>query len=165
MRRWAPPCRRRARRSGVPRPDPWDRVARGRRSGPLGRTCRSRARSCVARASPWVSSSLDRGITPGSMRFRIGYSTTVAALLVAGAVGGCGGGSKSTTSTTSSTPSRPTVQTTDWPTYGFDQGRTRYLPTNQVKPPFQVAWRYDARHLMEYSPIVVGDTLYGIDNN
>ena len=68
-------------------------------------------------------------------------------------------------SSTQSTPSRPTPKTTDWPTYGFDQARARYLPTDQVKPPFKVAWRYDARHLMEYSPIVVGNTLYGIDNN
>jgi outer membrane protein assembly factor BamB len=91
----------------------------------------------------------------------------IAGLLLISGVAGCGGGSKSTTSstTTSSTPSRPEVETTDWPTYGFDPQRARQLPTDQVKPPFQVAWRYDARHLMEYSPIVVGDTLYGIDNN
>ena len=54
---------------------------------------------------------------------------------------GCGGGSKSTTSTTSSTPSRPTVPTIDWPTYGSDQQRTRYLATKQVKPPFKVSWQ------------------------
>jgi outer membrane protein assembly factor BamB len=39
------------------------------------------------------------------------------------------------------------------------------MPTRRVRPPYKVAWTYDARHLMEYSPIVVGDTLYGIDNN
>ena len=34
-----------------------------------------------------------------------------------------------------------------------------------MQPPYKLAWSYDAGHLMEYSPIVVGDTLYGIDNN
>ena len=43
--------------------------------------------------------------------------------------------------------------------------RTRYLPSDQVRPPYKLAWSYDAGHLMEYSPIVVGETLYGIDNN
>jgi outer membrane protein assembly factor BamB len=100
------------------------------------------------------------------MRYRIEFWTaSIALLLIAGALAGCGGGSNQTTSTTSSTPSQPTVQTTDWPTYGFDQARARYLRTHRVEPPFKVAWRYDARHLMEYSPIIVGDTLYGIDNN
>jgi len=61
--------------------------------------------------------------------------------------------------------SAPAPETTDWPTYGLDPQRTRYLPSNVVKPPYKVLWRYDARHLMEYSPIVAGDTLYGIDNN
>jgi outer membrane protein assembly factor BamB len=65
----------------------------------------------------------------------------------------------------SNPPARPAPQSTDWPTYGFDRARTRYLPTNRVKPPYKQAWSYDAGHLMEYSPIVVGDTLYGIDNN
>ena len=68
-----------------------------------------------------------------------------------------------TTSTTSA--SHPAPQTTDWPTYGLDAARTRYLPSDRVQPPYKLAWSYDARHLMEYSPIVVGDTLYGIDNN
>jgi outer membrane protein assembly factor BamB len=100
------------------------------------------------------------------MRLRIEYAMAafVAAVTVA-VPAGCGGGSKQTTSTTSSTPSRPTVQTTDWPTYGSSPQRTRYLHTNRVKPPFQVGWQYDAGHLMEYSPIIVGDRLYGIDNN
>ncbi len=70
----------------------------------------------------------------------------------------------STTTSTRST-SDPAPQTTDWPTYGLDAARTRYLPSDRVQPPYKLAWSYDARHLMEYSPIVVGDTLYGIDNN
>src|SRR3954453_2894018 len=53
----------------------------------------------------------------------------------------------STTTTTAAAPAGPPL--TAWPTYGFDDARTRYLPTKQVKPPFKVAWSYDARHLME----------------
>jgi outer membrane protein assembly factor BamB len=67
---------------------------------------------------------------------------------------------------TASAPVKPpSPPTTDWPTYGLNEARSRYLSTDQVKPPYKLAWSYDARHLMEYSPIVVGDTLYGIDNN
>jgi outer membrane protein assembly factor BamB len=78
-----------------------------------------------------------------------------------------GGGSEETTTagTTTTTPKPAGPPVTNWPTYGFDAARARYLPTKQVKPPYKVAWTYDARHLMEYSPITVGDTLYGIDNN
>jgi outer membrane protein assembly factor BamB len=90
----------------------------------------------------------------------------IACLAVLGPLGllGCGGSSQTTSTTTEAAPP-PAPQTTDWPTYGLDQQRTRNLPTDTVKPPYKVAWSYDARHLMEYSPIVVGDTLYGIDNN
>jgi outer membrane protein assembly factor BamB len=66
-----------------------------------------------------------------------------------------------------SPPTQPAPEPagTNWSTYGLDPQRTRSLPSDQVKPPYKVDWSYDARHLMEYSPIVVGDRLYGIDNN
>jgi outer membrane protein assembly factor BamB len=73
--------------------------------------------------------------------------------------------SQSTTTAASAPASHPAPPTTDWPTYGLDQARTRYLPSDQVRPPYKLAWSYDAGHLMEYSPIVVGETLFGIDNN
>ena len=38
-----------------------------------------------------------------------------------------------TTSTRSASHSAP--QTTDWPTYGLDAARTRYLPSDRVQPP------------------------------
>ncbi|HSD25642.1 MAG TPA: PQQ-binding-like beta-propeller repeat protein [Solirubrobacterales bacterium] len=78
-----------------------------------------------------------------------------------------GGGSEETTAaTTTTTTAAPTgPPLTPWPTYGFDNARTRYLPTKTVRPPYKVAWSYDARHLMEYSPIVADGVVYGIDNN
>jgi len=75
------------------------------------------------------------------------------------------GASEPTDSTAAAPAKRSAPPSTDWPTYGLDQARSRYLPTDRVKPPYKLAWSYDARHLMEYSPIVVGDSLYGIDNN
>ena len=76
------------------------------------------------------------------------------------------GSSEASTTTAAAAPaSSPAPQGTDWPTYGLDQARTRYLPSDRVRPPYKLAWSYDAGHLMEYSPIVVGDALYGIDNN
>ncbi|MDX6605675.1 MAG: hypothetical protein QOD14_215 [Solirubrobacterales bacterium] len=90
----------------------------------------------------------------------------IAGVIVVTGLLGCGGSNQATTSTTAAAPSTPPAAAgTNWPTYGLDAARTRYLPTNRVKPPYKVAWRYDAGHLMEYSPVVVGDTLYGIDNN
>jgi outer membrane protein assembly factor BamB len=70
-----------------------------------------------------------------------------------------------TTSTAAASASAPAPRLTPWPSYGLNPARTRYLPTRAVRPPYKVAWTYDARHLMEYSPIVVEGTVYGIDNN
>jgi outer membrane protein assembly factor BamB len=105
-------------------------------------------------------------------QYRAATIAGAAALVAIVGVGGAlllsnGGSSQETTTTATTTtthaPAGPPL--TPWPTYGFDSARTRYLPTKHVKPQYKVAWSYDARHLMEYSPIVVGETLYGIDNN
>jgi outer membrane protein assembly factor BamB len=52
----------------------------------------------------------------------------------------------------------------DWPLYGLDPARTRFLPTDRVKPPYKVKWRFKAQALVEYSPVVGGGFLYGINN-
>ena len=101
-------------------------------------------------------------------------AATIASMIGFVAIVGVGGwlllrspsnASQPSTTTSTTSASHPAPQTTDWPTYGLDAARTRYLPSDRVQPPYKVAWSYDARHLMEYSPIVVGETLYGIDNN
>lgn len=56
-------------------------------------------------------------------------------------------------------------QAVDWPTYGLNPERTRYLPSRDLKPPFRVAWRLNGRKLLEYSPIIAGGSLYAINNN
>lgn len=53
----------------------------------------------------------------------------------------------------------------DWPTYGQNGERTRYLAAKEVKPPFKLAWKFKGEALLEYSPIIVEGTLYGINNN
>lgn len=53
---------------------------------------------------------------------------------------------------------------TDWPVYGFNPQRTRYLPARKVKPPFsKPVWEFDAGRLLEFSPILVDRTLYVLD--
>ena len=58
-----------------------------------------------------------------------------------------------------------TTREFNWPMYGFNPERTRFLPAALVQPPFRVKWRFNAKKLVEYSPIAVDDTLYGINNN
>ncbi len=44
--------------------------------------------------------------------------------------------------------------TANWPLYGLNPERTRYLPAKGVEPPFRVAWRFNGRKLLEYSPVL-----------
>ena len=37
-------------------------------------------------------------------------------------------------------PDAPVKQETNWPLYGFNRERTRYLDAPQVKPPFAIRW-------------------------
>ena len=60
---------------------------------------------------------------------------------------------------------KPVSGTTNWPMYGLSPERTRYLDAPGVKPPFRVRWRFKAGHLLEYSPILVGNQMFGINNN
>jgi outer membrane protein assembly factor BamB len=57
------------------------------------------------------------------------------------------------------------AQTVNWPIYGLDPGRTRYLPARGIVPPFRKLWRYTERPLLEFPPIFVGGTLYAVNNN
>ena len=63
------------------------------------------------------------------------------------------------------TPGRRGRPTTNWPMYGLNRQRTRYLPTRGVKPPFRKLWRYTERPLLEYPPIYVGGVLYAVNNS
>ena len=64
-------------------------------------------------------------------------------------------------------PKAPPVRarTVNWPLFGLNPARTRYLPARGVAPPFRKLWRYTDRPLLEFPPIFVGGTLYAVNNN
>ena len=62
-------------------------------------------------------------------------------------------------------PKRQKAKTVNWPLYGYDRARTRYLPSKRVKPPFRRTWRYKDGPLLEFPPVVAGGKLYFVDNS
>jgi outer membrane protein assembly factor BamB len=56
-------------------------------------------------------------------------------------------------------------RTVNWPLFGYDRARTRYLPVRGVSPPFRKLWRFTDRPLLEFPPIYVGGRLYFVNNN
>ncbi|HEU4944065.1 MAG TPA: PQQ-binding-like beta-propeller repeat protein [Solirubrobacterales bacterium] len=62
-------------------------------------------------------------------------------------------------------PPKPEAKTVNWPIFGLNPARTRYLPAKGVKPPFRKLWRFTERPLLEFPPIYVGGKLYFVDNN
>jgi outer membrane protein assembly factor BamB len=67
--------------------------------------------------------------------------------------------------TISPTEQAPIVGIANWPFYGHGPARTRFLNAPEVKPPFIRKWRFKGQRLLEYSPILVGGFIYGINNN
>jgi outer membrane protein assembly factor BamB len=48
-----------------------------------------------------------------------------------------------------------------WPYFGFDPARTHVLAlTKPLRPPFRVAWSYQAHQLLEFSPVSCGRSLF-----
>jgi outer membrane protein assembly factor BamB len=62
-------------------------------------------------------------------------------------------------------PPKPEAKTVNWPMYGLNPARTRYLPAQGLKPPFRKLWRYTERPLLEFPPIYVAGKLYFVNNN
>jgi outer membrane protein assembly factor BamB len=61
-------------------------------------------------------------------------------------------------------PGRPAaLDRIDWPLYGYDLERLRYLPSS-LRPPFRTEWTFRARHLLEFPPAVAYGRAY-IANN
>jgi len=61
-------------------------------------------------------------------------------------------------------PGKPAALTrVDWPMYGYDDQRLRYLPS-PLRPPFRVEWTFRGRHLLEFPPAVAYGRAY-IANN
>ncbi len=53
----------------------------------------------------------------------------------------------------------------DWPRFGYDLARTKFLNTPKVRPPYRKLWKYDQDQLIEFAPIIAGKRMYMIDND
>ena len=64
-------------------------------------------------------------------------------------------------------PPKPKKHNTgyDWPLYGYDVSRTRYLPGVRLRPPFVRAWTRPGSHLIEFQPVLMSGRLYYQKNN
>ncbi|MFL5898498.1 MAG: PQQ-binding-like beta-propeller repeat protein [Solirubrobacterales bacterium] len=56
-------------------------------------------------------------------------------------------------------------KTVNWPFFGLNPARTRYLPVKGIRPPFDKLWRFTEKPLQEFPPIYVGGKLYFVNNN
>jgi outer membrane protein assembly factor BamB len=52
------------------------------------------------------------------------------------------------------------VREEPWPTYGFDAARTRFAADFDHRPPYRRVWTFDARRLLEFSPVIAYGRLY-----
>jgi outer membrane protein assembly factor BamB len=60
---------------------------------------------------------------------------------------------------------KPERKTVNWPLFGYNRARTRYLAVKGIKPPFKRLWKYGDGPLLEFPPIYVRGHLYLLDNN
>jgi outer membrane protein assembly factor BamB len=59
----------------------------------------------------------------------------------------------------------PQPKTVNWPIFGLNPARTRYLPAKGVKPPFKLIWHYSEKPLLEFPPVYAAGKLYGVNNS
>jgi outer membrane protein assembly factor BamB len=62
-------------------------------------------------------------------------------------------------------PPKPRRRTVNWPIFGLNPARTRYLPANGVRPPFRLLWHYSDKPLLEFPPVYAAGRLYFVNNN
>jgi outer membrane protein assembly factor BamB len=64
-------------------------------------------------------------------------------------------------------PPKPTPKkkTVNWPIYGLNPARTRYLPAKGIKPPYRLLWHYSGKPLLEFPPVYARGKLYAVDND
>ncbi len=75
-------------------------------------------------------------------------------------------GGSTLTSTAPSAPERSAADAFRWPTYGYDDARTKYLPLAEpLRPPFAERWKLGGSILLEFPPLVIGRSLYLLKNN
>jgi outer membrane protein assembly factor BamB len=71
------------------------------------------------------------------------------------------------TLTVTTTPKKPpVVDNFSWPRYGYDAGRTHFLPAAKVpEPPLHVGWTFEDYALLEFPPVIDQNTLYLLDDD
>lgn len=52
-----------------------------------------------------------------------------------------------------------------WPTFRLNRQRTGYLPIRGIRPPFERIWRYGAKPLLEFPPVIAAGKLFFVDND
>lgn len=62
-------------------------------------------------------------------------------------------------------PPKPEAKTVNWPIFGLNAARTRYLPAKGVKPPYRLIWHYTERPLLEFPPVYAEGKLFFVNNN
>jgi outer membrane protein assembly factor BamB len=60
---------------------------------------------------------------------------------------------------------KPKARTVNWPMFGLNPARTRYLPVKGIKPPFRLLWHYSERPLLEFPPVYARGRLYAVNND
>jgi outer membrane protein assembly factor BamB len=58
------------------------------------------------------------------------------------------------------TEAPPPAARESWPEYGFDPQRRRANATLRLTPPFRERWRFAAKSLIEFPPVIAGDRAY-----
>jgi outer membrane protein assembly factor BamB len=54
----------------------------------------------------------------------------------------------------------------EWPRYGYDAGRTRFFPGGRgLNPPLRTGWTFNDGTLLEFPPVIYGNTLYLVDDD
>lgn len=66
---------------------------------------------------------------------------------------------------TAPSPRKPIPTGHDWPLYGLDAQRTRYLPGQSIEPPYRMVWRFQGSSLIEFQPVLAKGILYVLENN
>jgi outer membrane protein assembly factor BamB len=74
-----------------------------------------------------------------------------------------------TTSTAAAPPAKKKatpVNNFSWPRYGYDAERTRFFAGPKgLAPPLRVGWTFQDYALLEFPPVIYGNTLYVIDDD
>jgi len=59
----------------------------------------------------------------------------------------------------------PKPKTVNWPVFGLNPARTRYLPAQGIKPPFRLRWHFSEKPLLEFPPVYAAGKLFLVNND